>query len=120
LVKLPRAFETRKPRQLSGGQKQRIGVARAFAGDAKVVVADEPVSALDVSIRAQILDLFAELNQKLGIAYLFITHDLTVARAMADEVLVMHEGKIVERGQTADVLDHPSSEAARALVAAAP
>ncbi|RUV96307.1 microcin ABC transporter ATP-binding protein, partial [Mesorhizobium sp. M1A.F.Ca.IN.020.04.1.1] len=76
--------------------------------------------ALDVSIRAQILDLFAELNQKLGIAYLFITHDLTVARAMSDEVLVMHEGKIVERGRTADVLDSPRSEAAQALVAAAP
>ncbi|RUW63017.1 ABC transporter ATP-binding protein, partial [Mesorhizobium sp. M2A.F.Ca.ET.067.02.1.1] len=108
------------PHEFSGGQRQRLSIARAIITRPKLVVADEPVSALDVSIRAQILDLFAELNQKLGIAYLFITHDLTVARAMADEVLVMHEGKIVERGQTADVLDHPSSEAARALVAAAP
>ncbi|RUX36811.1 microcin ABC transporter ATP-binding protein, partial [Mesorhizobium sp. M7A.F.Ca.CA.002.09.1.1] len=68
----------------------------------------------------QILDLFAELNQKLGIAYLFITHDLTVARAITDEVLVMHDGKIVERGKTSEVLDHPQSEAAKALVTAAP
>lgn len=108
------------PHEFSGGQRQRLSIARAIITRPKLVVADEPVSALDVSIRAQILDLFAELNQKLGIAYLFITHDLTVARAMADEVLVMHEGEIVERGKTADVLDHPSSEAARALVAAAP
>ncbi|TPJ34559.1 dipeptide ABC transporter ATP-binding protein [Mesorhizobium sp. B2-8-3] len=108
------------PHEFSGGQRQRLSIARAIITRPKLVVADEPVSALDVSIRAQILDLFAELNQKLGIAYLFITHDLTVARAMADEVLVMHEGKIVERGRAADVLDHPRSEAAQALIAAAP
>jgi len=71
------------------------------------IVADEPVSALGVSIRAQVLDLFADLNRRLGIAYLFITHDLTVARAITDEVIVMHDGKIVERGVTNDVLDHP-------------
>ncbi|RRH95817.1 ABC transporter ATP-binding protein [Mesorhizobium tamadayense] len=108
------------PHEFSGGQRQRLSIARAIITRPKLVVADEPVSALDVSIRAQILDLFAELNQKLGIAYLFITHDLTVARAMSDEVLVMHEGKIVERGRTADVLDNPRSEAAQALVSAAP
>jgi len=108
------------PHEFSGGQRQRLSIARAIITRPKLVVADEPVSALDVSIRAQILDLFAELNQKLGIAYLFITHDLTVARAMADEVLVMHEGRLVERGKTADVLDHPRSDAAQALVAAAP
>ncbi|TGR20530.1 MULTISPECIES: dipeptide ABC transporter ATP-binding protein [unclassified Mesorhizobium] len=108
------------PHEFSGGQRQRLSIARAIITRPKLVVADEPVSALDVSIRAQILDLFAGLNQKLGIAYLFITHDLTVARAITDEVLVMHEGKIVERGKTNDVLDHPQSEAARALVAAAP
>ncbi|AZO29712.1 dipeptide ABC transporter ATP-binding protein [Mesorhizobium sp. M1B.F.Ca.ET.045.04.1.1] len=108
------------PHEFSGGQRQRLSIARAIITRPKLVVADEPVSALDVSIRAQILDLFAELNQKLGIAYLFITHDLTVARAISDEVLVMHEGKIVERGRTTDVLDNPRSEAAQALVAAAP
>ncbi|RUX93048.1 dipeptide ABC transporter ATP-binding protein [Mesorhizobium sp. M7D.F.Ca.US.004.01.2.1] len=108
------------PHEFSGGQRQRLSIARAIITRPKLVVADEPVSALDVSIRAQILDLFAELNQKLGIAYLFITHDLTVARAITDEVLVMHDGKIVERGKTNEVLDHPQSEAAKALVTAAP
>ncbi|MER8526561.1 dipeptide ABC transporter ATP-binding protein [Mesorhizobium sp. M0814] len=108
------------PHEFSGGQRQRLSIARAIITRPKLVVADEPVSALDVSIRAQILDLFAELNQKLGIAYLFITHDLTVARAITDEVMVMHDGKIVERGRTNEVLDHPQSEAAKALVTAAP
>ena len=108
------------PHEFSGGQRQRLSIARAIITRPKLVVADEAVSALDVSIRAQILDLFAELNRKLGIAYLFITHDLTVARAITDEVLVMHEGKIVERGATADVLDNPQSDAAKALVDAAP
>ncbi|WP_296741842.1 ABC transporter ATP-binding protein [Mesorhizobium sp.] len=108
------------PHEFSGGQRQRLSIARAIITRPKLVVADEPVSALDVSIRAQILDLFAGLNQKLGIAYLFITHDLTVARAITDEVLVMHDGKIVERGRTGDVLDNPRSEAARELVVAAP
>jgi peptide/nickel transport system ATP-binding protein len=108
------------PHEFSGGQRQRLSIARAIITRPKLVVADEPVSALDVSIRAQILDLFAELNQKLGIAYLFITHDLTIARAITDEVLVMHDGKIVERGKTNEVLDHPQSEAAKALVTAAP
>ncbi|RWB93189.1 dipeptide ABC transporter ATP-binding protein [Mesorhizobium sp.] len=108
------------PHEFSGGQRQRLSIARAIITRPKLVVADEPVSALDVSIRAQILDLFAELNQKLGVAYLFITHDLTVARAITDQVMIMHAGKIVERGRTSAVLDHPLSEAAKALVAAAP
>ncbi|GLS36999.1 ABC transporter ATP-binding protein [Mesorhizobium tianshanense] len=108
------------PHEFSGGQRQRLSIARAIITRPRLVVADEPVSALDVSIRAQILDLFAELNQKLGIAYLFITHDLTVARAITDQVMVMHDGRIVERGGTSEVLDHPQSEAAKALVAAAP
>ncbi len=108
------------PHEFSGGQRQRLSIARAIITRPKLVVADEPVSALDVSIRAQILDLFADLNGRLGIAYLFITHDLTVARAITDDVMVMHEGKIVERGKTGEVLDHPQSEAAEALVAAAP
>ncbi|KQZ99695.1 microcin ABC transporter ATP-binding protein [Mesorhizobium sp. Root157] len=108
------------PHEFSGGQRQRLSIARAIITRPKLVVADEPVSALDVSIRAQILDLFAELNGKLGVAYLFITHDLTVARAITDEVMVMHEGRIVERGKTGEVLDHPQSDAAQELVAAAP
>ncbi|WP_269929649.1 ABC transporter ATP-binding protein [Aminobacter sp. HY435] len=119
-VGLSRADMEKYPHEFSGGQRQRLSIARAIITRPKLVVADEPVSALDVSIRAQVLDLFAELNQKLGIAYLFITHDLTVARAITDDVLVMHEGRIVERGKTSDVLDHPQTEAAKALVSAAP
>jgi len=108
------------PHEFSGGQRQRLSIARAIITRPKLVVADEPVSALDVSIRAQILDLFADLNQRLGVAYLFITHDLSVARAITDEVMVMHEGRIVERGRTNAVLDNPQSEAGKALVAATP
>lgn len=108
------------PHEFSGGQRQRISIARAIITRPKLIVADEPVSALDVSIRAQILDLFADLNQWLGVAYLFITHDLTVARAITDDVMVMHDGQIVEAGKTSDVLDNPQSDAARDLVAAAP
>ena len=108
------------PHEFSGGQRQRLSIARAVITRPKLVVADEPVSALDVSIRAQILDLFADLNQRLGVAYLFITHDLTVARAITDEVLVMHDGRIVEEGDTDEVFDHPKSNAAKALVDAAP
>jgi len=115
----PRDME-KYPHEFSGGQRQRLSIARAVITRPQLVVADEPVSALDVSIRAQILDLFAELNGKLGVAYLFITHDLTVARAITDDVLVMDEGRIVEHGRTGDVLGHPQSQAAKALVAAAP
>jgi peptide/nickel transport system ATP-binding protein len=108
------------PHEFSGGQRQRISIARAVITRPKLIVADEPVSALDVSIRAQILDLFAELNGRLGVAYLFITHDLTVAKAITDDVIVMHDGRIVETGRTAEVLTRPQSEAARTLVEAAP
>jgi peptide/nickel transport system ATP-binding protein len=108
------------PHEFSGGQRQRLSIARAIITRPKLVVADEAVSSLDVSIRAQILGLFADLNLRLGIAYLFIIHDLTVARAITDEVLVMHEGRIAEQGPTDAVLDNPQSQAARELVAAAP
>ncbi|MGI6855729.1 ABC transporter ATP-binding protein [Mesorhizobium sp. 1B3] len=119
-VGLSRRDMEKYPHEFSGGQRQRISIARAIITRPKLIVADEPVSALDVSIRAQILDLFADLNQRLGVAYLFITHDLTVARAITDDVMVMHDGRIVEAGKTADVLDNPQSDAARDLVAAAP
>ncbi|MEW9836047.1 ABC transporter ATP-binding protein [Mesorhizobium marinum] len=119
-VGLKPADMQRYPHEFSGGQRQRLSIARAIITRPKLVVADEPVSALDVSIRAQILDLFADLNQRLGVAYLFITHDLTVARAITDEVMVMDEGRIVETGSTADVLSDPQTAAARALVEAAP
>ncbi|MGQ2906787.1 MAG: ABC transporter ATP-binding protein [Aliihoeflea sp.] len=119
-VGLSAAEMDRYPHEFSGGQRQRLSIARALITRPKLIVADEPVSALDVSIRAQVLDLFADLNQRLGVAYLFITHDLAVARAITDQVMVMHEGEIVERGDTGAVLDDPQSEAGRMLVAASP
>jgi peptide/nickel transport system ATP-binding protein len=110
----------RYPHQFSGGQRQRIAIARALITRPKLIVADEPVSALDVSIRAQVLNVFAELNANLGLACLFITHDLHVARAITDRVLVMSQGRIVEEGKTNEVLDNPQSDAAKELVMAAP
>lgn len=119
-VGIPRTDKDKYPHEFSGGQRQRLAIARAIITEPKLIVADEPVSALDVSIRAQILDLFADLNDRLGVAYLFITHDLAVARAITDTVMVMSDGKIMERGKTEEILRHPQSEAGRALVSASP
>ncbi|MEN0086877.1 MAG: dipeptide ABC transporter ATP-binding protein [Pseudomonadota bacterium] len=108
----------RYPHEFSGGQRQRIAIARAVVTEPKLILADEPVSALDVSIRGQVLDLMADLGQRLGVAYLFISHDLHIVRAVTDRVLVMRAGKIVERGRTADVFGQPESDYTKQLLAA--
>lgn len=120
LVKLPRAFAERKPRQLSGGQKQRIGVARAFAGSARVVVADEPVSALDVSVQAAVTELLMDIQRKNKTTMLFISHDLSVVRYIADRVVVMYLGYIVEQGTTDQIFSPPYHPYTEALLSAIP
>ena len=120
LVKLPRAFATRMPRQLSGGQKQRIGVARAFAGQPKLVVADEPVSALDVSVQAAVTELLMEIQREAKTTMLFISHDLSVVRYIADRVVVMYLGHIVEQGSTDDIFAPPYHPYTEALLSAIP
>jgi peptide/nickel transport system ATP-binding protein len=120
LVGLPPDAVSRYPHQFSGGQRQRIAIARALALDPDVLVADEAVSALDVSVQAQVLELLDEIQTRLGIALLFITHDLRVAAQICDEVVVMQHGKVVEQGPAAEVLTHPKQAYTRALLDAAP
>ncbi|MBI5264423.1 MAG: ABC transporter ATP-binding protein [Bradyrhizobium sp.] len=120
LVHLPPDAVSRYPHQFSGGQRQRIAIARALALDPDVLVADEAVSALDVSVQAQVLDLLDEIQSRLGIALLFITHDLRVAAQICDDVVVMQHGRIVEQGPAAGVLTHPKQAYTRALLDAAP
>lgn len=120
LVKLPRAFAERMPRQLSGGQKQRIGVARAFAGKPRLVVADEPVSALDVSVQAAVTELLMEIQREAKTTMLFISHDLSVVRYIADRVVVMYLGHIVEQGTTDDIFAPPYHPYTEALLSAIP
>ena len=120
VVKLPRAFAARRPRQLSGGQKQRIGIARAFAGDARVVVADEPVSALDVSVQAAVTGLLTDIQRERRTTMLFISHDLGVVRYLADRVLVMYLGHVVEIGTTDQVFAPPYHPYTEALLSAVP
>jgi ABC-type glutathione transport system ATPase component len=120
LVDLPLDAISRYPHQFSGGQRQRIAIARALALDPDVLVADEAVSALDVSVQAQVLELLDEIQTRLGIALLFITHDLRVAAQICDDVAVMQHGRIVEQGPAGQVLTNPQTAYTRQLLDAAP
>jgi peptide/nickel transport system ATP-binding protein len=120
MVKLPRDFYARRPRQLSGGQKQRIGIARAFAGNPSLVVADEPVSALDVSVAAAITELLMHMQREHGTTLLFISHDLGLVRYLCDSVVVMYLGRIIECGRTREVFAPPYHPYTEALLAAIP
>ena len=119
LVGLSRSHDSRLPHQLSGGQRQRVGIARAISVNPKLIVADEPIAALDLSAQAQILNLFKELQQSMGMSYIFVTHDLTVAAYMSNRIAVMYGGKIVEMAEKQQLLDHPRHPYTQALLSAA-
>ena len=120
MVGLPQDALDRYPHEFSGGQRQRICIARALAARPNILICDEAVSALDISIRATVLDLLDDLKKKLSLSLLFITHDLGVVRHVADRIIVMHFGKLVEEGTADDVLLHPKEDYTRALIAAVP
>jgi peptide/nickel transport system ATP-binding protein len=113
-------YAAKLPHQLSGGQRQRVVIARALAPRPDLIIADEPVSMLDVSLRAGVLELLAGLRRDTGVSLLYITHDLLSARVVADDLLVLHEGRVVERGPVAEVLRHPADDYTRALLDALP
>ena len=116
LVDLGEELLDRYPHQISGGEAQRIMIARALSLDPKILILDEPTSMLDVSVQAQVMTLLKELQEKLGLSYLFISHDLDVVRWFCDEIAVMEEGKFVETGRTEDVIGHPKAEFTKKLV----
>ncbi|HEX5858089.1 MAG TPA: ABC transporter ATP-binding protein [Microbacterium sp.] len=119
-VELPRTYRNRYPHELSGGQKQRVGIARALSLQPKLLFADEPTSALDVSVQATVLELLRRLQNDLGFACLFISHDLAVVDSLADRIIVMHHGKIVEQGATGQILRAPKEAYTQRLIAAVP
>lgn len=119
-VELPRSYRNRYPHELSGGQKQRVGIARALSLKPKLLIADEPTSALDVSVQARVLGLFQELQEEMGFACLFVTHDLAVIDALADRIAVMRRGEIVEQGTREQILRHPKEAYTQRLLAAVP
>jgi oligopeptide/dipeptide ABC transporter ATP-binding protein len=120
LVGLSSDLASRYPHQLSGGQRQRVSIARALASEPQLLILDEPVSALDVSVRAEVMNLLIDLRTKLGLTYIFISHDLGMVRYISDTIVVMYLGKVVEQGDWRQILEHPMHPYTRALIAAMP